>query len=227
MPIRHIAAQGDSLASLALRYGFAPATIADHPDNADLVSRRGDLNILAPGDTVVIPDRREKVVLCVTTKSHVFRRRGVPMVFRVQLLDGRKPRANVPYVLEVDGIPLEGSADGEGRIERYIPNDARQGRLIVDRGVVDVPLQFGHMDPIGTPAGVQKRLVNLGFSIQDATGVLGDTTAGAVRAFQLIVGIAATGVLDDETRAELARCHDKPGAYESALEGAAKVAGSS
>jgi hypothetical protein len=228
MAIRHQIRQGDSVAKLAERYGFSPQTIWDHPENADLKSLRRDMNILAPGDVVYVPDRRDDSRACETGRRHVFRRRAVPMLFRVQLLDGREPRAGLPYVLEVDGARLEGKTDAEGRIERYVPNKARHGRLVVDGGAVDVALDFGHMDPVDTPAGVRKRLVNLGYALDDAADDTGDAAMrAALRLFQQSVGLAPTGDPDDDTRAMLERCHDQPGAYEQARAQAEHAAGAS
>ena len=224
MAIRHEITQGDSVAKLAAEYGFFPETIWDHPENAQLKELRQAMNILAPGDILYIPDKREAMHACETGQRHVFRRRAVPMMFRLQLLDGRRPRANLPYRLEVDGLPLDGHTDGEGRIEHYIPNGARRGRLTVDKGVVDVALDFGYMDPVARPAGARKRLINLGYALEEQDQEpLDDSLRAALRLFQDSVGLDTTGELDDKTRAELARCHDEPGAYERARTRAAKA----
>ncbi len=45
---------------------------------------------------------------------------------------GTQPRANVPYVLEIDGKLTRGCTDSEGVIESSIPPNARTGRLILE-----------------------------------------------------------------------------------------------
>ncbi|GAB7531226.1 hypothetical protein PS3A_36380 [Pseudomonas sp. 3A(2025)] len=220
MPIQHEVTQGDSVARLAAQYGFFPETLWNHPENAALKALRPSMNVLAPGDVLHIPDKREGQFSCETGQRHVFRRKAVPMLFRVQLLDGRTPRANRPYRLEVDGQPLEGLTSAQGCIERYIPNAARQGRLVVDDGIVDVKLDFGHMDPVALPAGVRKRLVNLGHVLPDeAEDVDGAQLAAAFRQFQRRMGLPVTGELDGITRDTLNRCHDEQNAFAQAASG--------
>lgn len=218
MRLQHEVTQGDSIAKLAAQHGFFPQTLWDHPENAALKAQRPSMNVLAPGDVLHIPDKRPGQFSCETGQRHVFRRKAVPMLFRVQLLNGRIPRANLPYRLEVDGQTLEGLTTAEGCIERYIPNAARQGRLLVDDGAVDVKLEFGHMDPVTLPSGVRKRLVNLGHVLPDETeDADGAQLAAAVRQFQQRMGLPATGEMDAPTQDALNRCHDEPGAYAQPL----------
>ena len=211
MPLRYRVEQGDSVVKLAKEHGLSPDTIWNHPDNADLKERRKDMNILAAGDEVVIPDREPRRASAAAGKTHVFKRRGVPMIFRLQLLEYNQPRKDRPYVLEVDGVSYEGTTDDQGRIERYLPNDARRGRLRVGDGEVDVEILFGHMDPISEVSGVQRRLINLGFDCGEPGGELTPRTLAALRAFQALVGLEPNGELSDETRDTLASCHDQPG----------------
>ncbi|WP_437817497.1 peptidoglycan-binding domain-containing protein [Sorangium sp. So ce1078] len=222
---RHRIEQGDSVVRLAEQYGFAPDTIWNHPDNAELKALRKDMNVLAPGDMLAVPDLRLREEACATGRRHVFRRRGVPTVFRAQLYDRGEARRNEPYELEVDGRLYTGQTDDEGKIEVYLPNGARRGRLVVNRGEVDAEVRFGHMDPITEIAGVQKRLANLGFEVGAIDGVMHARLSAALRAFQTLVGLAPTAELDDETRAALADCHDLPDKLEELAERAAKAIG--
>ncbi|CAN7365327.1 peptidoglycan-binding domain-containing protein [Pseudoduganella sp. LjRoot289] len=163
------------------------------------------MNILAPGDVLVIPDLRPGETACETDHRHTFRRIGVPMLFRLQLLEDGQPRQQVLYVLELADTVLKGYTDAQGCIARYIPNDTLAGRLIVDDGVIDVRLQFGHMDPAGTDEGVRKRLFNLGFAAPPEP----DGLRAAVRRFQHDSGLPETGHVDDQTRGQLLARHDQ------------------
>ncbi|MFO7561479.1 MAG: peptidoglycan-binding protein [Enhygromyxa sp.] len=221
--IRHRVVQGDSVAKLAEAHGLAPETIWEHPENAELEALRKDMNVLAPGDVLVIPKPRPREVRGATNERHVFRRRGVPMLFRVQLFEGNEPRREQPFVLEVEGERIEGVTDGEGRIERYLPNRARRGRLLVNEGELELELAFGHMDPLSEIAGVQKRLANLGFDCGAIDGELHGRTLAALRAFQRTVGLPVSGELDDRTRETLGVCHDQPGKLAELAEAAAVV----
>jgi hypothetical protein len=209
--IRHRVKPGDSVVKLAEAHGFFPDTIWDHPDNADLKALRKDMNILMPGDVVVLPDLRRREAPCETDKRHTFRRRGVPMMFRAQLFDRNEPRKHQPYTLEVDGQRFAGTTDAEGKIEIYLPNRAQRGRLVVAGGQVDVEVLFGHMDPITEVSGVQKRLANIGFECGAIDGRLHPRFTAALRAFQALVGLEPSGAIDDPTRAALGECHDRPG----------------
>ncbi|WP_164015650.1 peptidoglycan-binding domain-containing protein [Pyxidicoccus trucidator] len=222
---RHRIEQGDSIVKLAQLHGFFPDTLWNHPDNADLKALRKDMNVLAPGDVVVVPELRERVERCPTGKRHTFRRRGVPMLFRVQLFERNEPRKNQSYELEVDGKRYTGTTDAEGKIELYLPTRAQRGRLVVGGGQLDMEVLFGHMDPITELSGVQKRLANLGFECGAIDGQLHARLAAALRAFQALVGLEPTGEPDDRTRAALADCHDQPGKLAELTAAAAKAGG--
>ncbi|MFJ4376463.1 peptidoglycan-binding domain-containing protein [Pseudomonas japonica] len=217
MALRHEIVQGDSVASLAAEHGFFPETLWDHPENAELKTLRASMNVLAPGDVLYIPDKRESHASCATGQRHVFRRRAVPMLFSIQLLDGRSPRANLPYRLELEALTLEGQTSADGRIERYIPNATRRGRLRVGDGVVDALLDFGHMDPADLADGLRKRLRNLGYRPRDgAEDPDGLFLRAELSLFQANAGLPVTGEDDADTRAALARNHDEAGVYQKA-----------
>src|SRR5947209_1300822 len=111
MPINHKIEEGESVISLSEEYGFFANTIWNDPDNAELKKSRRHMNILMPGDVVVIRDLRLKQVDKPTAQQHVFRRKGVPAVYRLQLFDLEQPRAREKYRLTVDGNLYEGRTD--------------------------------------------------------------------------------------------------------------------
>ncbi|HEY3740274.1 MAG TPA: peptidoglycan-binding protein [Bryobacteraceae bacterium] len=210
MPIRHTVEEGDSVVKLAAQHGFFPATIWNDGGNAELKSLRKDMNILAPGDTVVVPDLRDKAIPCATHIRHVFRRRGVPMIFRLQLFVWNEPRKNQPWTLEVDGVRHSGTTTADGRIELYLPNTSTSGQLNINNGEVEIPILFGYMDPVSEVQGVKKRLVNLGFDCGELDEELNPQTKSSLRQFQSLVNLKPTGEIDGDTRDALANCHDMP-----------------
>ena len=61
---------GDCVSSIAFEHGFFPDTIWNHPSNKQLKEKRKDPNTLCAGDSVYIPDLREKVVNKPTNQMH-------------------------------------------------------------------------------------------------------------------------------------------------------------
>lgn len=196
MPVKHAVEQGESLALLAEKYGHSAEKIWGHAENATLRRGRRNGNALLPGDILFIPDKDDLSHSCQMDFRHRFLLKGVPMLFRMQLLTEEGPRANRPYVLTVDGQELRGTTDADGGIARYIPNASRTGQLNVGDGEFQATVQFGHMDAIESESGWEKRLRNMGF--------------GSIAAFQQFLGLTVTGEMDESTRSEIEKCHDDP-----------------
>src|SRR2546421_5458061 len=108
MPIRHEIREGESVISLSELHGLFADTIWNHPENAELKEKRKHMNILMPGDILVIPDKQPKEVSRPTDNVHKFQRKGIPALFRLQIFDIEEPRANQNYTLDVDGQHYEG-----------------------------------------------------------------------------------------------------------------------
>jgi N-acetylmuramoyl-L-alanine amidase len=159
--------QGDSVDSVAFAHGLFALTVWNDPGNAELRKKRKNRNVLLPGDSLVIPDKRSDPKDCATDKRHVFRRRGIPAKYRLQVLYQGQPVKNAAYRLVVDKVPYEGTTDGNGFLEEFVPADSRKGALLVHLAAPDPPLvcriMFGFMDPIDSLTGMEKRLNNLGY----------------------------------------------------------------
>jgi N-acetylmuramoyl-L-alanine amidase len=184
---KHKIKQGECISDIAFRRGLLPKTIWDYTGNADLRNLRHDLNILLAGDTVFIPDKRVKQEQGATEQKHRFRRKGVPEMLRLRLLDEDRPRDNVPYVIEIEGSYEEGTTDSEGRLQHPIPPDAKKGKLILYPGEPEeerLALALGYMDPMDEISGVQARLANLGFDWGPPDGDLGPRTRDTIAQFQ-------------------------------------------
>lgn len=203
MPKSHVVRAGDCITSIAYANGFSPDALWNHALNDSLRKARPTGNQLVPGDVVWIPDLRGKREQGATDRCHCFRRVGVPERLRLQLVDVTGPRANTAYVLEIDGARVEGTTDGDGRLEQPISPAATRGTLTVGNEVH--ALQLGHLQPVSTEAGVRARLHNLGFlPDEDAAS---DALARAIGFFQAHNQLTVSHELDPPTRARLEAAH--------------------
>ena len=203
----HVAEQGDCISGIAANYGFFPDTIWNHPENADLKSARKDPNILLPGDSVFIPDKKEKTESVATEKLHKFKRKGVPEYLSLCFMANGVPRKGEKYTLNIDGKLSSGKLDGKGCCSAPIPPGAQGGTITVgDPEAGDVyKLDLGHMDPIDTDSGVAGRLRNLGYACSENPDA--DELANAVRDFQADEKLSQKNGLDDATRERLKKVH--------------------
>jgi hypothetical protein len=208
LPIQHRIEQGEGLSYLCELYGFSPERIWNDPANQALQESRPDPNVLLPGDVVTIPDKVAGSVRAATGKLHRFKRKGVPALFRLQLLDGGKPRASEAFSLEIDGKVLEGKTDEKGRLEAWVSNRAQKGLLKFGQRGEELEIDFGFLDPVEELSGVRKRLTNLGFDCLAEAGDLGPETRAALLRFQKEAGLPETGEPDEATRQRLAELHD-------------------
>src|SRR6187551_147610 len=98
---KYIVHQGDCLSSIAAELGFLPESLWNDPGNAELKSRRKDMNVLMPGDVVNVPEKRPRSESVATDAKHRFVRKGVPSHLRVRLVVDDEPLAREPYELHV------------------------------------------------------------------------------------------------------------------------------
>ncbi len=204
----HTVKAGESIASLAAAAGHFPNTVWNHPDNASLKADRINMNTLAVGDRVFIPDARPKTVEVKTDKVHRFRRRGVPATLRLQLRRNGKPRKETPYRLEFAGMTDEGTTDADGILEAFVPPSVREIRLYVGNSKRARVLAIGHLEPATATEGLQQRLRNLGFDAP-SSGELDAATRAAVAAFQRGAEFEADGDATDETIEAIRQAHDR------------------
>ena len=210
MPWHQVIA-GECISSLAEQYGFTPERLWEDDANASLRDQRGDANILAPGDRVFIPERDAKTIECATDQRHRFVRHGVPAKLSLRLVDDGEGLGGRPFVAKVGGKTIEGTSDGDGRVELWIPPRAAKVELVVGEGdaAQHFELRLGELDPVDSIRGVQARLDNLGFECE-ATGEIDELTREAIEDFQRYIGLAnPSGELDDDTRDALAKLHDE------------------
>jgi N-acetylmuramoyl-L-alanine amidase len=206
----HPALQGECISSIAKDTGHFWHTIWNQPANAALKSRRGDPNVLLPGDAVFVPTQRPKEEPGSTDQHHRFRRKGEPAWLRIAFKRDDLPRSGEPYVVEIDGKRFEGALDADGLLQCPIPGNARRGRLILgsDPETARIyELALGELDPVAGDSGMEARLNHLGLWARrkDRPSVLWKRSA--LERFQRRNGLPVTGDADAATRQRLQELH--------------------
>jgi|SRR5208337_1717840 len=201
--------QGDCMSSIAFEQGFFWQTLWNHSSNANLKALRKNPNVLLEGDIVHIPDLTVKNESGATGVTHKFKRKGIPEKLRMKLLDAsHKPRANLDYIIVIDGDSRRGKTNADGELIERIPPNAKTGKIILaGDNTHPITLSLGQLDPISEVSGIQSRLRNLGFYKGPIDGKLNEATKRAIRAFQTKQGLPTTGVADEATKAQLQKLH--------------------
>ena len=212
MGTQHTVVQGECLASIAQKHGFADwRLIYDDPSNADFRKARPNPHIIYPGDVLFVPDKRIKTLAAATGQRHVFRIKRPDCHLRVIVRDEEgQPVASKKFKLTVSGQSIEGTTAADGLIDKPVPADAEEGQLAVwAEGDGFEPdewtVRLGYIDPIETLSGIQARLNNLGYSCGPVDGTDGTLTQAAVRAFQSDHGLKVDGVAGPKTQSSLAQ----------------------
>jgi N-acetylmuramoyl-L-alanine amidase len=198
------------MSSISFEEGFFWQTLWNHEGNADLKKTRESPFVLRPGDVVNIPELRQREVSAATGLRHTFRRKGVPAVLRMQLLEMNQPLAGLPYVLAFGGTKIKGTTDAEGKLEAFVPPDMPQATLRVGEGESERVYEIAPrtLDPARDVKGIQGRLANLGYYGGGVSGTLDAATTAAIKKFQGDHDLEATGVADDTTALLLSDVHD-------------------
>jgi len=178
MPKEHRLDPGECLQSLALGNGFKDGkAIYDAPENADLRNLRVVPAAVAPGDTVVIPDRKPRTLSLPTEKVHKIVVRRPKALLRVQVCDeAGEPLASKPYELTLGKTTIKDTTTGAGLIEQPLPLDVTDAKLIVhekgskDEGRWRWHLTMATLEGSDTPRGQWQRLVNLGYWCEPDSG---------------------------------------------------------
>lgn len=206
MPIRHLVEQGECIASIAYQHGLSPETVWEHPSNMALREKRNHQSVLAPGDVVIVPDRRPYRAELKTGRRFTFVRKGVPAQLIVEYrYDDDTPIAGVPYECDVDGDRRTGTTGSDGRLMEWVSP-------VAIRAVVRLPsigqehgYLLRHLDPVDLPRGVATRLNLLGYGGGDPDTADDAALAGGLAAFQQREELPVTGVADAVTRAALVK----------------------
>jgi hypothetical protein len=228
MPVRHVLEPGECLQSLALRHGFKDGqTIYDGPDNSDLRKNRAAPAEVAPGDVVMIPDRKPRQLPVTKGKPNRFKVHVPTALVRVHVSDeAGQALAGKPYELTIKEKTIEGKTTSDGAVEQSVPFNAQDATLVVyDSAAKDGArwiwsLCFASLEAPETRAGAWQRLANLGYwspaeppeqsagssTTAPAAGSI-DALALAIRAFQHDEQLDESGRIDDKTRKRLVERH--------------------
>ena len=121
--------------------------------------------------------------------------------------EAEKERMRRAQQMLIDLNLLEGVADGE-----YGPRTAQAIRLFQSRNGL---IENGELndatyealsrkaEKAGAAREVQQRLIDLGYLRGTADGIFGERSASALKLFQAMAGLPATGEIDDATREAL------------------------
>ncbi|MCC6425502.1 MAG: peptidoglycan-binding protein [Phycisphaerales bacterium] len=203
MPIEHHVSSGECINSIAMQYGFFPDTLWEHGSNAELKEARKDPNVLQEGDIVHVPDLQERHETCSVEKKHRFRRKGVPSIFKLQLMNDGEPRANLDYTIDFDGDVVSGKTDSEGKIEHPIAPDTQTALLKIPSTGEVYKLNLGHLDPLETTKGGKQRLRGLGYYKGAIDEEVSDDFKESVKGFQADYDMEPSGEYDGATADKL------------------------
>jgi hypothetical protein len=211
----HTVSQGEHVASIALPLGFTDYRIIwDHPNNADLKSKRENPNVLFPGDLLYIPDRELGQYSRSTDQKHQFVLKRKPLKLRITLAaQYEKPIANTACVLVVDSNSYNLTSDWQGKIEQAIPYTAQSAVLLIPESkeipskTLSIPMEIGYLDPVEKISGQQARLTNLGYFSGDINGQASEDLESAVEEFQCDNHLAVDGICGPQTQAKLKQVH--------------------
>jgi hypothetical protein len=211
MPKRKVG-NNQTTSSLALDLGFFWKDIWEHGENAALKEKRKDPNVLFESDDIFIPEKVKKTVDKGSEAEHVFKRKGEPSKLKMKFLALDKPRANEDYILKFGSKLIQGKTDGDGKLEHFIPGNAKAAQVIFKEGKEIHSLKLGGLDPLELGSGVIQRLNNLGYKTFGAglkPGVLakdafadpkkvGKSVVNAIKRFQADNNLEQTGKIDDQ-----------------------------
>lgn len=126
-----------------------------------------------------------------------------------------QPYANKDFIVRAAGAKVEGSTDGEGKLEVDLPIEAKSAEITLwlekrptgktKRYVV----KLGELPGPDTTQGAQLRLRNLGYYWGATGDAVDSATAKALKDFQTEHGLEPTGALDGPTQAKLAEIHGR------------------
>jgi hypothetical protein len=204
---QHVAKYDECFTSIAAQYGFDPESLWNDPSNMELKEKRKNMNILAEGDVVHIPEKTVKWENVKSGNCYTIKIADLMSSIQLQLLNtnGDK-RPNVNYILSIktksnQTIPdKKGTTDSDGFMNEPVPPDADIATVVViENGNEDrYELKLGGLDPIDTLRGKQQRLSNIGFYCEYEEE-LGESTRDAINLFQAQYELKVTGEFDEET----------------------------
>lgn len=202
---------GEYLPLIAEQAGFLTMTVWNLRENEKLRRARRNPCVLAPGDVVYIPERRQKTVQAATGRRHTFSVKRDALALRFAVFDfDNKPFEGVAAELTIEGDPLALTTDGRGVIEREIVGRPRNGALRIPSLGIDVVIAIGQLPPAAEESGWRARLINLGYyrgAVDDSGEAATKLWRWALEEFQCDFGLKVSGTADAATVAKLESVH--------------------
>jgi hypothetical protein len=206
--------QGDHLSKIAKAFGFTDFhTIWDDPNNADLKRRRQSPNILFPGDSLYVPDRKLREESRSTDQTHEFTVKKAELKLRLILEDQYEtPIANASCILTLGSDSRHVTTDGSGQIEEDIPPDIHDAALVIQDAQTPldntrIAIRIGDLDPVTEISGQIARLNNLGYFAGDIKSPDHVAVESAVEEFQCDNNLTVDGICGPKTQAQLKKVH--------------------
>lgn len=207
----YVVRQGDYLVKLAFVHGFDAEEVWQDAKNEEIRGRRGDHNILAPGDIVYLPVKAKEGLAIVkgATNKYTAKVPKIDVTLAFKNADGT-PLSGEPY--EIRGAPPSSeplATDADGLVTIQVPVTAREVCIVFPEQHFSYTARIGDLDPGHEMSGVAQRLRNLGHLARDASSpeVDEEEVRMAIASFQAATGASPTGELDDQTQAALFKNH--------------------
>lgn len=203
----YVVKDGEHLAEIAARFGYEDdQTIWMDPANAALRELRPNPYVLAAGDELHLPAAEPVQESKPTGANHTFTLTTTPLKLKLVLETFRsRPIASDAMTEEPAPLAAPDATGGDGDIELTIARSSRFFSFAIDGH--EGELHVGRLDPITEGAGVNARLVNMGYLHGTPEEADGDELALAIEEFQADAQIDVTGTIDDATRRELVVMH--------------------
>jgi len=201
--------QGDHMVKIAAKFGFGDFnTIWNHPNNADLKKKRENPNVLFPGDSLHVPDKKQKKESKPTDASHKFKAQRPKLLLKLVLKGiDRKPLANTKITLKVEGDSFDLTTDGNGALQQKVRPTAENGKVFIKDLAVEATLKIGHLDPVDEVSGWRARLNNLGYNAGGKDDPADPKVKSAVEEFQCDQKLDVTGEMNKATQDKLKEQH--------------------
>ena len=208
----HVIELGDHIARLAYEGGHSTVeAVWGDAKNAELRERRVDPGVLAPGDSVFIPDAPIAVFKGLELdRDHVLVLELAPTNLRIQVAyTNETPVVDTKCRIGFDGVVHLFDLDEEGRTQLEIGPHTKTLDLEIRGQAFECTVATLH--PIETLEGVHGRLTNLGYEPgkrAPAKKSLHDYAfRSAVEEFQCEHDLSVDGVVGPVTRRKLLEVH--------------------
>lgn len=198
MPPRTIS-PGECVVSIAKAEGDTPERIWNDPANTSLREARQDGRVLAPGDALTLPERREKWERVATGRRHKLQRTGLSAMLRLRFVDPfGQPRVGLRWVLEIGDELFEGRTTSSGLVEHPLPPACAKATLRLRDGndVEEYALALGALQPPTLEEGLLQRLESLALLAPGERRP--EHVRLAIASLQLTERQQPTGILDEQ-----------------------------